>query len=96
MKKLKHILRFTIWQEEVKAKEENDETSGYEFELQREEEKYLDYQEQRKLAREKGDDPDNVKESYDAKHYEVCSQYVLYSFNNIRVIKRTSINKWSK
>ncbi|CAG2214980.1 unnamed protein product [Mytilus edulis] len=72
-------------EEEVKAKEENDETSGYEFELQREEEKYIDYQEQRKLAREKGEDPDNVKESSMLKHYE----------KNYHV-GQSSKNKWPK
>ena len=45
------------------------------MELQREEEEYLDYIEQKKLATQKGQNPEEVQESFTAKDFEV----VIYS-----------------
>lgn len=68
----------TKLKKETVAKEENDKSAGYEEELQTEEEKYLEYKEQIKLAKENGQDPANVEESYGAKEFQV-SLYFLFS-----------------
>jgi hypothetical protein len=68
----------TKLKKETEAKEENDKSAGYEEELQKEEEKYLEYKEQIKLAKENGQDPANVEESYGAKEFQV-GLYFLFS-----------------
>ena len=74
----------TKLKKETEAKEENDKSAGYEEELQKEEEKYLEYKEQIKLAKENGQDPANVEESYGAKEFQVGLSFLFSTGHKLK------------